>query len=51
MSLNSCTTAQDENDASLHASMNEQAKLKNDLALDAVMDELAALESSLIRTR
>ena len=49
--LNSCTTVQDENDAALDASMNEQAQLENDLALDEAMDEQAALERSLSRRR
>jgi hypothetical protein len=48
-SLNSCTTAQNENEAALHASMNEQAQLENDLALDEAMDEQAYLERSLVR--
>ena len=47
--LNSCTTVQDENEAALDASMNEQAQLENDLALDEAMDEQAALERSLNR--
>jgi len=49
--LNSCTTVQDENDAALDASMDEQAQLENDLALDEAMDEQAALERSLSRSR
>jgi hypothetical protein len=51
VSITSCTTAQDENDAALEASMNEQAQLENDLALDQAMDEQAALERSLNRRR
>ncbi len=51
VSLNSCTTVQDKNDAALDTAMDEQAQLENDLALDEAMDEQAALERSLNRRR